>query len=546
MDDQNRRNGYDDFFREGDSERRSEEGDPKAQRGYEQEREQHEQEQHERERHEQEGPQANASERPSHYYTYGPFKTGGGAQGAGTDAYPRAASSERLTRQEDVQITPPAQERGFAPVGKSQPRQSAGWQVREKSRTSFKAIAISFLAGVLLVGGLMAAADYQNWFTSAGPLAQETETASAVTAGGNSSDASTSLANVVMDRPDNIANIFEASSPAVVKIETFTRSGTGASGSDSMDFFRQFFGDEYTTPTPNGNGSGQGELTPLGLGSGFIFEDTGYILTNQHVIGDAERIEVTVQDYAKTFEAKLLGSSYELDLAVLKIEGDEPFPTLPLGDSDSIEIGDWVVAIGNPHGFDHTVTVGVLSAKERPISIPDEQGTRNYEHLLQTDASINPGNSGGPLINTSGEVIGINTAVSSQAQGIGFAIPTSTIKSVLDSLKNNEDIPIPFIGATLLDMNEQYAEQLGIENAEGALVEGVLYNSPAYQGDLRQFDVIVGLNGEGHATASELVEAIKTQKVGDTVTLNVVRGGRELELEVVIGDRNDFASALQR
>ncbi|MBW7461798.1 trypsin-like peptidase domain-containing protein, partial [Paenibacillus sepulcri] len=154
-----------------------------------------------------------------------------------------------------------------------------------------------------------------------------------------------------------------------------------------------------------------GDLTPEGLGTGFFFDSTGYILTNQHVVGDADEIKVTVQGRAEPLVAKKLGSDYNLDLAVLKVEGTN-FPTLPIGDSDSIDIGDWVVAIGNPYGFDHTVTVGVLSAKERPISIQDTEGTRNYEHLLQTDASINPGNSGGPLINLEGEVVGINTAVS--------------------------------------------------------------------------------------------------------------------------------------
>ena len=167
------------------------------------------------------------------------------------------------------------------------------------------------------------------------------------------------------------------------------------------------------------------------MGTGFIFEKTGYILTNEHVVDGADEIQVTVEGYDKPFTAKLLGNSYELDLAVLKIEGTKDFPILPLGKADDVNVGDWVVAIGNPYGFDHTVTVGVLSAKERPISIPDEKGTREYKHLLQTDASINPGNSGGPLLNLNGEVIGINTAVSSQAQGIGFAIPTSTISSVL-------------------------------------------------------------------------------------------------------------------
>ncbi|MGO4276599.1 S1C family serine protease, partial [Paenibacillus sp. TAF58] len=164
------------------------------------------------------------------------------------------------------------------------------------------------------------------------------------------------------------------------------------------------------------------------------------------------------------------------DLAVLKIEGDKEFPILPLGKAEDVNVGDWVVAIGNPYGFDHTVTVGVLSAKERPISIPDSKGTREYKHLLQTDASINPGNSGGPLLNLNGEVIGINTAVSSQAQGIGFAIPTSTISSVLENLKNNVQIPkepVPYLGVGLQDIGKDWVSELKLSNTDGALVGSV-------------------------------------------------------------------------
>ncbi len=252
--------------------------------------------------------------------------------------------------------------------------------------------------------------------------------------------------------------------------------------------------------------------------------------------------------YEQPFTAKLLGSSYDLDLAVLKIEGSN-FPTLKLGDSNATNMGDWVVAIGNPYGFDHTVTVGVLSSNEREISIQDTNGTRNYEHLLQTDASINPGNSGGPLLNLNGEVIGINTAVSSEAQGIGFAIPTSTISEVLDKLKTNTKIPskpVPFIGATLQDVNSAIARQLGLDSASGSYVYSVLYNSPAYKGDLRQYDVITGMDGKTYKTSTDLIEAIKKKNVGDKVTLNVIRGGKKVDISVEIGDKNAFEDQLEQ
>src|SRR5690606_19984497 len=207
--------------------------------------------------------------------------------------------------------------------------------------------------------------------------------------------------------------------------------------------------DNYMPKQQQNNDEGRSQLEQTGMGTGFFFDESGYILTNQHVIGEATEIRVIVEGYDEPFIAELLGSSFDLDLAVLKLNEDIKFPTLELGSSEDVNIGDWVVAIGNPYGFDHTLTVGVISAKERPINIFDESGERNYKNLLQTDASINPGNSGGPLINLNGQVIGINTAVSSQAQGIGFAIPTSTITEVLDYLKNNEQIPaqpVPFIG----------------------------------------------------------------------------------------------------
>jgi len=402
---------------------------------------------------------------------------------------------------------------------------------------------LSFMAGVLVVGGLMYAADTRNWFTSGNTVATQSE-GSGAGSGTTASSGSSGGGATLVARPDNIADLFKQASPAVVKIETYTkvRQNSGGNSLFNDPFFRQFFGDNYPgTQAPTEEKGG--ELQQSGIGTGFFFEADGHILTNQHVVGQADEIRVTVQGYEKPFTAKLLGSSYDLDLAVLKIENEKDFPTLPLGSSDDINIGDWVVAIGNPYGFDHTITTGVLSAKERPIDIPDQQGERNYKHLLQTDASINPGNSGGPLLNTNGEVIGINTAVSSQAQGIGFAIPTSTITEVLDSLKNNTEVPeeaAPFIGAELYDMTDEFAKQLGLEKAEGSLVKSVYYNSPAYLAGLTQFDVIVGVEGKKMSTSAALIADIQSRKVGEQVEFNIIRQGKEMNLKVEIGDKNVF------
>ncbi|REE56342.1 S1-C subfamily serine protease [Paenibacillus taihuensis] len=534
MDDQNKKNGYDDFFQN---------------RSNEENRDQD----HSYKEHEVKPEQAASSqdsEKTSYYYSYGPFKSGDNAaephNGAQADPY---AADKHDGAHGSVEVTPPAQVRAFAP---SQSASRTGWQVKEPSRSSFKSMFAAFLAGVVVVGSLMFVSDKQNWFTSDQTTASQgtvDQAKTAVSGAGDNGSVSTA-ADVV--RPNNIAQLFEKASPAVVKIETFTKqrvsSNQGNGGMD--DFFSQFFGDDF-----GGNGQGQDngsngnqsqgstELTPEGIGTGFFFDANGYILTNQHVVGDADEIQVTVQGHNKPLVAKKLGTSYSLDLAVLKVEGTN-FPTLPIGSSDKINIGDWVVAIGNPYGFDHTVTVGVLSSKERPISIPDEQGTREYEHLLQTDASINPGNSGGPLLNMAGEVIGINTAVSSQAQGIGFAIPTSTITEVLQNLKDNKEIPkkpAPFIGANLAEITDDIMKELGLTSKDGSIVSSVLYKSPAYMADLRQYDVITGLNGKSYNNREDLIAAIQKKAVGDTVTLNIVRNGEKMDLKVTVGNKNDFA-----
>ena len=282
---------------------------------------------------------------------------------------------------------------------------------------------------------------------------------------------------------NSISQITKASSPAIVKIETKVKQ-TNTSG-NRRNSLQQ--------------GSQSGDTIENGIGSGFIFDDSGYILTNEHVINGADEIDVYVQGYDTPFTATLLGSSYDLDLAVLKIQGDKAFPALKIGNSDKAEVGEWVVAIGNPYDFDYTVTTGVLSAKEREISIDDDQGTRNYKHLLQTDTAINPGNSGGPLLNLNGEVIGINTAVNAEAQGMGFAIPAGTISSVVDKLKNNETIPkdpAPYIGVALQNISDDMLQDLKINSTNGAVVAEVQQGSPAFEAGIRQYDVILDVNGK--------------------------------------------------
>ncbi|MHA6483164.1 S1C family serine protease [Paenibacillus sp. strain BS8-2] len=532
MDDNNNKKGYDDFFSSdnGDQKRSEDSNDPH--------------------REDVDGNNSKQESKSAYYYSYGPMSNSNSSQNTSnstsnaidstysSESEQTSAMTDRYRSASEDTLKPQTQLRPFTPSAGN----NTGWQKKEKkSRTSFKAVFASFLAGVIVVGGLMYTADVRNWFTPSESVSSEVASAGSgktVESGGSTgSGISTAAA-----RPDNIADLFNTASPAVVKIETFARAKSQGSSLLDDPFFRQFFGDNYTSPQQQDQGGQDAQLQQTGIGTGFFFESTGYILTNQHVIGDADEIHVTVQGYDKPLTAKLLGSSYDLDLAVIKVDSDKAFPTLPLGSSDDINIGDWVVAIGNPYGFDHTVTVGVLSAKERPIDIQDQQGERNYKHLLQTDASINPGNSGGPLLNVNGEVVGINTAVSSQAQGIGFAIPTSTIQEVLESLKTNAEIPkepAPFIGAELREMTEEYAKQLGIEETEGSLVQSVYYNSPAYLGDLKQYDLIVGIEGK-KLSRTALIEEIQKRNVGDKVVFNIIRQGNKMDLNIEIGDLNKF------
>lgn len=497
----NDRNNFDDFFKD-----KNEADSPLEEAGNREE------------------PTSSENEQPN-YYAYGPYRNQLVSQeGDGSNRPPSRLANHRSVVYSTVPSAPP------------------------KKRSSFIGYFSAFLAGVLLVGTMMWAADYNNWFTGNPTVSEVNGSASHANGGSGDSSADAGVSKSAFDttRPNNISQIVDQSSGAVVLVESWVKGRSSSQGGNSLfddPWFRQFFGDDFFGNRSNDNNNNGGALQKQGMGTGFIFEKSGYILTNQHVIDGADEIRVTVEGYDKPFVAKLLGSSYELDLACLKIEGSEDFPMLQLGNADEMNVGDWVVAIGNPYGFDHTVTVGVLSAKGRPISIPDTKGTRNYENLFQTDASINPGNSGGPLLNMRGEVIGINTAVSSQAQGIGFAIPSSTVSKVVDNLKNNVEIPkdpVPFLGVGLSDIEKDWVSELKLKNTEGAFIKDVVRRGPAFQAGIRPYDVVVDVNGTSIKNAKELTDTVKTYKVGDEVTVGVMRDGNKMEIKVTIGDRNEY------
>ncbi|HBV97228.1 MAG TPA: peptidase S1 [Desulfotomaculum sp.] len=340
--------------------------------------------------------------------------------------------------------------------------------------------------------------------------------------------ASTAIPGVNPVGSGSIADIVDKTSPAVVEIRTTTQSGSSRDPFASDPFFRQFFGNRIPFDS--------GPRTSVGMGSGFIISEDGYILTNDHVVEGATQIEVIMTGKDQPIPAKLVGSDAELDLAVLKISGQNDLPTLQLGDSNSVRVGEWAIAIGNPQGLDHTVTVGVISAKGRPITVENKQ----YKNLLQTDASINPGNSGGPLLNMSGQVIGINTAVNASAQGIGFAIPTSTVKPVLDTLINNGKISRPWLGVYIQSLNREIADYLKLDRTEGALVTSVVEGGPAAAAGIVEGDVITEIDHQSVATPGDLTGLVEKMKPDQKVVAVVYREGKKMLINLVIGEKGNI------
>jgi serine protease Do len=259
------------------------------------------------------------------------------------------------------------------------------------------------------------------------------------------------------------------------------------------------------------------------LGSGVILDQQGYILTNNHVIENAEEISVTLTN-EKEYRGTLVGADPKTDLALIKIEGPESLTTIALGDSDNLRIGEWVLAIGNPFGLDHTVTAGIVSAKGRNI------GHGSYDQFIQTDASINPGNSGGPLLNLRGEAVGINTAIYSRTGGnvgIGFAIPINVAKELMPQLKAKGKVTRGWIGVMIQKVTPEIAASLGLPEAKGARVAEVIHGSPAQEAGLRAGDVIVAFNGRELGDSRELSLLVARISIGETVTVEIVRESKE-------------------
>ena len=322
--------------------------------------------------------------------------------------------------------------------------------------------------------------------------------------------------------------------PVVVNISTTQvaersegPAGPFQEGDPRGDFWRRFSGG----PIP------RGPQRQKSLGSGFIIDRDGSILTNNHVVENAEKIVVRLAD-EREFEAKVIGKDSKTDIAVIKIDAKGNFPVPPLGDSDQLEVGEWVMAIGNPFGLDNTVTAGIVSAKGRHI------GAGPYDNFIQTDASINPGNSGGPLINLRGEVVGINTAIFSQSGGnigIGFATPINLAKEVLLQLKSKGKVTRGWLGVVIQRVTPEIAESLGLDKARGGLVAELSKDGPAERAGVKIGDVIVEFDGKEIKESNDLPIIVARTSVDKKVRLKVLRDKKEVTLTVAVGELKEVA-----
>jgi serine protease Do len=317
----------------------------------------------------------------------------------------------------------------------------------------------------------------------------------------------------------------ERLTPAVVNVKTVTE-GQRRMPANVPEPFRRFF-----QPEPGGPG---GREQRRGIGTGFVIDPTGYLVTNHHVVDGASTIEVTLSDGRK-FQGKVIGSDSETDLALLKIEATG-LPTIPLGISSALRVAEPVMAIGNPFGLDHTVTVGIISGTGRFI------GAGRYDDFLQTDAAINPGNSGGPLINTRGEAVGINSAIASRSggfQGVGFAIPVDLAKPILQQLRTAGKVTRGWIGVSIQPLTQELAKSFGLSGTQGALVASVMDSSPASQAGVKPGDVIVRFDGKPIDGPRALPPLVALTPVGKAAEMVVVRDGAEHKLRLTVGNLPD-------
>jgi len=331
--------------------------------------------------------------------------------------------------------------------------------------------------------------------------------------------------------PASFADLAERASPGVVNIAT---SKTVVQPRiDEFFFGFPFGGAPFGNPHFDGGGGGNPnfEGTPrkvTSLGSGFVISEDGYILTNNHVIEDVDKITVILDDETK-LDATVVGRDPKTDIALIRVDADKKLFALPLGDSNAVRPGEWVVAIGNPFGLEHTVTAGIVSAKHRVI------GSGNYDDYIQTDAAINPGNSGGPLLNLAGEVIGMNTAINPNANTIGFAVPINMAKAILPQLRASGHVTRGWLGVMIQKITPDLAKELDLESDSGALVSKVVPDGPAAKAGIERSDVIVAFDGKSIDDLGELPRVVAETPVGKTVDVVVLRDGKRKTVKATVG-----------
>ncbi|MBK1988936.1 trypsin-like peptidase domain-containing protein [Sphaerospermopsis aphanizomenoides BCCUSP55] len=326
-----------------------------------------------------------------------------------------------------------------------------------------------------------------------------------------------------------IATAVQKVGPAVVRINATRKVANPISEALKNPMWRRFFGEDEE-PIPS-------ERIERGTGSGFILSADGQLLTNAHVVADTDTVQVTLKD-GRTFEGKVVGVDTVTDVAVVKIPADK-LPTVKLGNSQNLIPGQWAIAIGNPLGLDNTVTIGIISATDRTsaqVGVPDKRVS-----FIQTDAAINPGNSGGPLLNAQGEVIGVNTAIRADAQGLGFAIPIETAARIANELFTKGKAEHPFLGIEMVDLSPTKKQQLNqeqqlkIQSDVGIAIKGVLENSPAQKGGLLPGDVIQRINGKAVKNSAQLQKIVEFSKVGDILAIEVNRNGKTQTFQIRSG-----------
>lgn len=390
---------------------------------------------------------------------------------------------------------------------------------------SMKSVASSL--ALLLVGAGVATAGTQGFkaltaVTQSPAIAAERE---ATTAFPQNNDVALMPSS---SNPNIIADIVREVGPAVVRIDASRTVQTGLPPQFQDPFFRQFFGDRMPMPPS--------EQIQQGVGSGFITSTDGRIITNAHVVDGADRVQVTLKD-GRSFEGEVVGADPITDIAVIDIDAQD-LPTVAISNSDQLQPGEWVVAIGNPLGLDSTVTAGIVSATgrtSREVGVPDKR-----VDFIQTDAAINPGNSGGPLLNLSGEVVGVNTAIIQGAQGLGFAIPINTVERIATDLEDDGRVEHAYLGIQMVTLSPEMKNNINsnpnspmtVNDEEGILIARVMPNSPAARDGLRAGDVVIAVDGQTVKESQEVQSAVERSSVGQNLALTIRRNGQEQTLNV--------------